>query len=303
MEAESGMMEQLRGKTALISGAVSGIGLGIAKTLAREGTKIALGYRRLDHLEAAMGWFKANGFSDVHPVRLDVADVESWRSAADETEAAFGKIHLLINNAGTTFAGTIDKATPDDWQWIMQVNFQGVVNGLMTCIPRIRRHGEGGHIVNVSSMAAYLPAAEVGLYSASKFAVRGLTAGLRPTLAGDNIGVSELAPGLTRSNIHHAAENRPPEFANTSFRPDPGFVHAFGEMMSLGMDPEEVGRKAVAGILANVPVIFSHPEFREEFRAACEELIAAFPDEPVPPERQAIEDRRRNASGSIIETN
>jgi len=297
-------MEQLHGRTALISGAVSGIGLGIAKTLAREGAKIALGYRREDHLDAAMEWFAAEGFSDVLPVRLDVADTASWQSAADAAEGAFGKIHLLVNNAGTTFAGTIDKATADDWQWIMQVNFYGAINGLMACIPRIRRHGEGGHIVNVSSMAAYLPAAEVGLYSASKFAVRGLTASLRPTLAGDNIGVSELVPGLTRSNIHHAAENRPAEYGNTNFNPDPDFVRAFGEMMSLGMDPEEVGRKTVAGIRANIPVIFSHPEFREEFRELCEELIAAFPDEPVPPERQAIEDRRRAAGaggGSVIE--
>lgn len=297
-------MEQLRGKTALISGAVSGIGLGIAKTLAREGTKIALGYRRKDHLDAAMEWFEAEGLRDVLPVQLDVADTASWQSAADATEKTFGKIHLLINNAGTTFAGMIDKATADDWQWIMQVNFYGVINGLMTCIPRIRQHGEGGHIVNVSSMAAYLPAAEVGLYSASKFAVRGLTASLRPALAGDNIGVSELVPGLTRSNIHHAAENRPAEYGNTSFNPDPAFVAAFGEMMSLGMDPEEVGQKTVAGIRANAPVIFSHPEFREEFREACEELIAAFPDEPVPPERQAIEDRRRAGAaggGSVIE--
>jgi len=296
-------METVKGKVALISGAVSGIGLGIAKTLAGCGVKVALGYRREDHLDQAMQWFVQRPETEVLPVKLDVTDRVAWERAADETEARFGKIHILVNNAGTTFPGTIDRATIDDWEWIMKVNFYGVVHGVSACIPRIRSHGEGGHIVNVSSMAAYLPASEVGLYSTSKFAVRGLTASLRSTLASDNIGVSELAPGLTRSNIHHAAENRPAEYSNTQFKPDPDFTRMFGEIMNLGMDPEEVGRKVIAGILANQPVIFSHPEFREELRGLGDALVAAFPDEAVPPGRLAIEERRRMAAtegGSLV---
>jgi NAD(P)-dependent dehydrogenase (short-subunit alcohol dehydrogenase family) len=296
-------MKTLERKVALISGAVSGIGLGIAKALADRGVKVALGYRREDHLDQAMRWFAQRPETEVLPVKLDVTDRAAWERAADETEARFGKIHILVNNAGTTFPGTIDRATLDDWEWIMKVNFYGVIHGVSACIPRIRSHGEGGHIVNVSSMAAYLPASEVGLYSTSKFAVRGLTASLRPTLASDNIGVSELAPGLTRSNIHHAAENRPPEYSNTQFKPDPDFTRMFGEIMNLGMDPEEVGRKVITGILANQPVIFSHPEFREELLDLGDALVAAFPDEAVPPARLAIEERRRMAAmdgGSLV---
>ncbi|HWW63281.1 MAG TPA: SDR family oxidoreductase [Sphingomonadaceae bacterium] len=286
-------METLDGKVALISGAVSGIGLGIAKAFVDRGVKVALGYRREDHRDQAMRYFARRPDAEVLPVKLDVTDRAEWERAADQTEARFGKLHILVNNAGTTFPGTIDQATPSDWEWIMQVNFYGVVHGVSACIPRIRRHGEGGHIVNVSSMAAYLPAGEVGLYSTSKFAVRGLTASLQPALAADNIGVSELAPGLTRSNIHHAAEKRPARYGDTQFKPDTDFTRAFGEIMRHGMDPDEVGRKTIAGILANQPVIFSHPEFREELREMGDALVAAFPDEAVPPERLAIEERRR----------
>jgi NAD(P)-dependent dehydrogenase (short-subunit alcohol dehydrogenase family) len=286
-------MKTIAGRTAVITGAVSGIGLGIAKVFAAAGMKIVLGYRRRDHLDDAMAWFEQRPGSLVYPVELDVTDRGAWRATMDAAEAHFGQIDVLVNNAGISFVGSIDRATYDDWDWIMKVNFGGVVNGIMECLPRIRRHGRGGHIINVSSMAAYLPAAEVGLYSTSKFAVRGLTESLRPALAPHRIGVSELVPGLTRSNIHHAAEGRPAEYANTAFTPSPELVSQFGQMMSLGMDPEEVGRRTLAGMRENRPVIFSHPESRDEVREACDAIVAAFPTDTPPPERLAIEERRR----------
>jgi len=290
-------MEKLDGKVALVSGAVSGIGLGIAKVLMQEGVKVALGYRREDSLREALAAL-GGASQKLLPVKLEVTERSSWEQAAAQTERTFGKLHLLVNNAGTSFTGTIDKAAQDDWDWILKVNLFGVVHGISACLPRIRAHGEGGHIVNVSSMAAYLPSGEVGLYSTSKFAVRGLTAALRQTLAPENIGVSELAPGLTRSNIHHAAEKRPAEFGDTAFKPDPSIVQAFGEMMSLGMDPEEVGRTMIDGIRRNQPVIFSHPEFKDELRENYEALVAAFPEGDVPEARRAIEERRRAAATS-----
>lgn len=288
-------MENLAGKVAFITGGVSGIGLGIAKAFAGAGMKIVLGYRRQDHLEQALEWFARHPGYPVHSVRLDVTDREDWARAADAAEAAFGKIHVLVNNAGVSLIGPMEQATYDDWDWIMAVNFGGVVNGLVTCLPRIMRHGEGGHIVNVSSMAAFLAPGDVGLYAASKFAVRGLTEALRPSLARHEIGVSLLAPGLTQSNIHHSAAGRPAEFANTAYTADPEFEQQFSAMMAIGMDPDEVGVKTLAGVRQNKGLIFSHPEFREELREMFDEILAAFPDEPVPPARLAIEDHRRAA--------
>ncbi|MDB5662663.1 MAG: short-chain dehydrogenase/reductase [Sphingomonas bacterium] len=286
-------MDELAGKVAVITGGVSGIGLGIAKAFAGAGAKIVLGYRREDHLADAKAWFDARPGCVLFPVRLDVTDRENWATAMDAAEAALGRIDILVNNAGISFPGRIDQASQDDWEWIMKVNFWGVVYGIQECLPRIRRHGAGGHILNVSSMAAYVAGAEIGLYATSKFAVRGLTESLRPALAGEGIGVSELAPGLTRSNIHHAAENRPAEFADTRFAPNPDQTRLFGELMSKGMDPEEVGRRTLQGMIENRPIIFSHPESRDEVREICEQIVAAFPTDIPPPERLAIEEHRR----------
>ena len=297
-------MESVEGKVVVITGGVSGIGLGIAKVFASAGMKIVLGYRRRDHLDEALAWFGARPELVVCPVPLDVTDRDAWRAALDTAEAEFGQIDVLVNNAGISFIGGIDQATYDDWEWIMKVNFWGVVNGITECLPRIRRHGRGGHIINVSSMAAYLSGAEIGLYATSKFAVRGLTEALRPAVAHLGIGVSELAPGLTRSNIHHAAEKRPAEFANTNFTPDAELIGKFGELMNMGMEPEEVGRRTLAGMKENRPIIFSHPESRDEVREICDAIVAAFPTDTPPPERAAIEEHRRAGkakAGSILD--
>jgi short-subunit dehydrogenase len=193
--------------------------------------------------------------------------------------------------------GPTDTATYADYDWIMGVNFGGVVNGLVSFLPRIKAHGEGGHVVNVASMAAYLSGPQAGIYTASKFAVRGLTESLRYNLAPHDIGVSLMCPGLTRTNAWNSALRRPEAFGDSGLGPvDPAQLQTFGGAFELGMDPDEVGRKTVEGIRENRAVIFSHPEFADDFREIYEASVAALPVEPVPEGRANIERLRREAN-------
>jgi NAD(P)-dependent dehydrogenase (short-subunit alcohol dehydrogenase family) len=290
-------MQDLEGRTAFVTGGVSGIGLGIAKALARAGCELALSYRNEAHRDAASAWFAANGFPNPLMVRLDVADRDQFAAAADEVEAAFGKVHILVNNAGVSVFGPTDEATYADFDWIMGVNFGGVVNGQVNFIPKIKSHGEGGHIVNVASMAAFISGPQAGIYTASKFAVRGMTECLRYNLAPYNIGVSLMCPGLTRTNAWDSALKRPDQFADSGLgKVDAAELAQFGTGFDLGMDPEEVGEKTVQGIRENRGLILTHPEHGEDIQEIYETTMAALPAGDVPEGRLHIERLRREAN-------
>jgi NAD(P)-dependent dehydrogenase (short-subunit alcohol dehydrogenase family) len=290
-------MQDLEGRTAFVTGGVSGIGLGIAKALARAGCELALSYRNETHRDAAIEWFATNGFPAPLMVRLDVSDRAGFAAAADEVEHAFGKVHILVNNAGVSVFGPTDEATYDDFDWIMGVNFGGVVNGQVSFIPKIKAHGEGGHIVNVASMAAFISGPQAGIYTASKFAVRGMTECLRYNLAPYDIGVSLMCPGLTRTNAWDSALKRPDQFGDSGLgEVDAAELAQFGTGFDLGMDPEEVGEKTVQGIRENRGLILTHPEHGEDIREIYEATMAALPIGEVPVGRLHIERLRREAN-------
>jgi NAD(P)-dependent dehydrogenase (short-subunit alcohol dehydrogenase family) len=282
-----------KGKTALITGGVSGIGLGIARAFAAAGIDLVLTYRNEAYREQAAAGFRQQGLPPPRFMPLDVTDRERWRELAE----AAGPVHILVNNAGVSVFGPTDTASYADYDWIMGVNFGGVVNGLVTFVPRIKAQGQGGHIVNVASMAAYLSGPQAGIYTASKFAVRGLTECLRFNLAPYRIGVSLMCPGLTRTNAWDSALRRPPAFADSGFAPvAPEELAQFGTAFEAGMDPLEVGQKTLAGMQENRPVIFTHPEFAQDFDEIHRSCLAALPREPVPEGRQRIERLRRAAN-------
>ncbi len=179
----------------------------------------------------------------------------------------------------------------------MGVNFGGVVNGQVSFIPKIKSHGEGGHIVNVASMAAFISGPQAGIYTASKFAVRGLTECLRYNLAPYNIGVSLMCPGLVATNAWNSALNRPAQFANSGLgEVDRAELEQFGTGFALGMDPLEVGEKIVRGMTRNDGLILSHPEHGEDFTEIYEASMAALPREEAPEGRLHIERLRRAAN-------
>ncbi len=280
----------VKGKTAFITGGVSGIGLGIAKAFAEAGIDLVLSYRNEDYRAATQAWFSDHGFSVPRFVQLDVTDRARFKEIANDV----GKIHILVNNAGVSVFGPTDEASYADYDWIMGVNFGGVVNGLVSFIPEMKAHCEGGHIVNVASMAAFLSGPQAGIYTASKFAVRGLTESLRYNLAPYNIGVSLMCPGLTKTNAWDSALKRPADFAESGFAaPDRSELEHFGTAFDLGMDPVEVGRKTLAGIVANKGLILTHPEFAGDFEEIYRDSLAALPEESAPEGRLHIERLRR----------
>ncbi len=285
----------LAGKTAFITGGVSGIGFGVARALSVAGMDLVLTYRNEAHRAAAERWFIENKRQPPRFMTLDVADRQQWAEVAQQC----GPVHVLVNNAGVSVFGPTDLASYADYDWIMGVNFGGVVNGLVTFIPRLKAQGQGGHIVNVASMAAYLSGPQAGIYTASKFAVRGLTECLRYNLAPFGIGVSLMCPGLTRTNAWDSALRRPAAYADSGFEaPDRDELAQFGTAFDAGMDPLEVGNKTLAGILENRPVIFTHPEFAEDFAEIHRSSLAALPKEPTPEARLHIERLRRAANAS-----
>jgi NADP-dependent 3-hydroxy acid dehydrogenase YdfG len=291
-------MKNVEGKTAFITGGASGAGFGMAKVFSENGMKVVIADIRRDSLERAMEKFNNN--PNIHAVELDVTDREAFARAADETERVFGKVHIVCNNAGINLFVPIEECTYNDW--VMGVNFGGVVNGLQTIIPRIRKHGEGGHIVNTASMAAFLPAASAGIYTAAKFGVRGISEALRLSLYKHNIGVSVFCPGLINSTIYESEKVRPATLSSPeNTAKNQQFMDKLPEIHKFGMDPEEVGEKVLAGIKKNSMYIFSHPEFKEEMKELFDIALNSLPDEEAPEQRAAFEQWRRNEVKKALE--
>jgi len=287
-------MRHVEGKVAFVTGGASGIGLGMAKVFTAAGMKVVIADIRQDHLDQAMGHFSNTNFQ-VHAVRLDVSDRKAMADAADEAERVYGPVDLVCNNAGINMFSPMDECSYDDWDWIMGVNLGGVINGVQTFVPRLKARGQGGHIVNTASMASFITGPGAGIYTTSKFAVRGLTESLRWSLAPHNIGVSVLCPGLVNSAIYESDKVRPKELSGAMGPIDPEFMNRLAEVHKVGMDPLAVGEKVLAGVKRNDLYIFPHPEFKEELREIFDDVLAAIPEGEADPGRLAFEEGRRSA--------
>lgn len=294
-------MSDWQGRVAFISGGVSGLGLGIAQAFSDAGMRLALSYRNEDYRAAAAAWFAANGREEPLWVKLDVMDRAGWAAAAEAVEAHFGAVHVLCNNAGVSVFGDTAEASHADYDWIMGVNFGGVVNGIVAFLPKLKAATGKRHVVNIASMAAYLSGPQAGIYTASKFAVRGLTESLRYNLVPLGIGCTLVCPALIRTNAWDSAFRRPAEFARSGFgEVDKAQLEQFGSVFQAGMDPHEAGTKIVAGMSADTGLVFTHPEFAEDFKAIYEDSLAALPDEVAPPERLEVERMRREANKAAL---
>ena len=271
-------MEHLTGKVAFITGGASGIGLGMARAFLEEGMKVALADWSDEHITKARE--QLAGSNAAHFVKTNVADRDSLRAAAEETLGAFGKIHVLCNNAGVNGGGTAASENFDEWDRAIAINLGGVVNGTKIIAPIIRRQGEGGHIVNTSSMAGVVPLPGLAAYSTAKYAVRGFSESLRIQLAKDGIGVSCLFPGATRTAIVPLPEDDP---ENIKEEGAPQFLKDLWDAMRGAIDPYDTGKAVVAAIRENQFYIFTNREFLDEVRQRHREIEEAFPlDEPTP---------------------
>jgi NAD(P)-dependent dehydrogenase (short-subunit alcohol dehydrogenase family) len=279
-------MDKVEGKVAFITGGANGIGLGIALAFAGAGMKLVIADIRQESLDTAHALLvKAGRGDDVLTVQLDVTDRRSMTAAANAAEKAFGKVHVLVNNAGVGIGGPVREAKYDDWDWGMGVNLGGVINGIVEFLPRLTSHEEGGHIINTASMAAVVPMQVAAIYIAAKSAVLGLSEELRGELAPDNIGVSAFCPGPVQTNIRYSGELRPEKF-----KKDSGYAK-FEKKLSerpnspLWMSIEEVGQRVLAGLIRNDMFIFTHREFKEGFAERCQKMLDSFPDEEINKER------------------
>jgi NAD(P)-dependent dehydrogenase (short-subunit alcohol dehydrogenase family) len=278
-------MQDVDGKVAFITGGASGVGLGMAKAFTGAGMKVVIADIRQEHLDEAMGVLDTGS---AHPVQVDVTDRARMAAAAEEAERVFGKVHVVCNNAGINLFNDITSATYQDWDWVFGVNLGGVINGVVTFVPRIKAHGEGGHVVNTASMASFLAGPGAGIYTAAKFGVRGISEALRYSLPQHGIGVSVVCPGLVESKIYKSDEVRPAELST-----DANFMAILPEVHTHGMSGDEVGEKTLRAIRRGDFYVLTHPEFREELQETFDEVLASLPGEEAPADRLEVEAMRR----------
>jgi NAD(P)-dependent dehydrogenase (short-subunit alcohol dehydrogenase family) len=266
-KAPEGIMRELAGKTAFVTGGAGGIGFALGRAFAMAGMNVMLADIETDALAAAVNSLHDLG-PDVRGVLCDVADPSSVERAAEASYQAFGKVHVVCNNAGVAAAGGIDNISLDNWRWVLDVNLMGVLHGIRSFLPHIRAHGEGGHIVNTASMAGMNGGLGFSPYVASKFAVVGISEGLAAQLKPLGIGVSVLCPSYVRTRIGESGRNRPERYG-ASKTPDPEspaglLVAQIAGRLQSGLDPSEVAARVLAAIRKDELYIFTHPKMREE---------------------------------------
>jgi NAD(P)-dependent dehydrogenase (short-subunit alcohol dehydrogenase family) len=272
------LVKDVAGKTAFVTGAASGIGLGIATALAQAGAKVMLCDIEAEALSRATDNLKATN-ADVDCVKADVSLKAELKAAADATVARFGKVHILVNNAGVGGA-PYGFWTDPGWEWTIGVNLMAVVWGIEIFGPLIQQHGEGGHIVSTASMAG-LNSSGSSAYNVSKYGVVALSEGLRPEFAPRGIGVSVLCPGFVRTNIMDAQRNRPARFPRPSeqtlnaIRSSAPFQMIQDRVLK-GVDPQYVGELVREGIESDWPYIFTDNEFEPMVDARFAAIKAGF---------------------------
>jgi NAD(P)-dependent dehydrogenase (short-subunit alcohol dehydrogenase family) len=270
-------MQVLEGKTAIVTGAASGIGLGLARALAREGMSVVLSDIRGDRLDAALADVRGLGAKAVAVV-TDVSDRAAVRAAGEAAIKAFGRLHVACNNAGITIHGrSVAELTPQEWEWNVGVNFYGVVHGLEVFLPLIRRHGGEGHIVNTASIAGFQIGGHrrSGSYGAMKFAVVALSESIAHDLKETPIGISVLAPAAVKTRIYTSGENRPARFGGPYREAgNSPFQHELDD----GLEVDVVGARVVRAIRHNEFYVFTHMHTKDWLLARHRRIIDAFDD-------------------------
>lgn len=293
-------MKDFAGRTAFVTGGANGVGIGIVRNLLERGAKVAIADIRQDSIDHAL---QSLDNREVMGVQLDVASRDGFKAVADEVEAKFGPVSILVNNAGVNLFQPIEESSYDDWDWLLGVNLHGVINGVQTFVPRMVERvkaGEqvGGHVVNTASMAAFLAGGSPGIYNTTKYAVRGLSESLRYSLLPYGIGVSVLCPGLVKSYIY-ASDDIRPDALKAQMKPvDTTAVERLAGVHEFGMEPDVIGARVIEAMEANRLYIFSHPDHKEELREVFDYILDHYQDYPKDPgfdQRVAFEKFRRDA--------
>ncbi|HIG39757.1 MAG: SDR family NAD(P)-dependent oxidoreductase [bacterium] len=278
-------MKDVAGKVALVTGGASGIGLAMVRAFTGAGMKVAIADIEQDAITTALEEFSDSN-TEVIGIKVDVNDRSEMEAAADETQAAFGGVHVLCNNAGVAVGGSIETMSYKDWDWVMNVNLQGVINGVQVFLPRMISQGEPAHIVNTASMAGQFPVPGLSVYNTTKYAVVGMSETMRIDLANKGIGVSVLCPGVVNTNIGNSGRNRPANLVGESQTdmnvlvddslPDDERMARMAEIMAGGIDAGIVGDMVLQAVLQDDLYIFPHPEIRVEVERRMQAMMDSF---------------------------
>ena len=296
-------MKDFKGKVAFITGGASGAGLGQAKVFAEAGCKVAIADIRQDHLDQAMDYFRSKK-AQVHAIKLDITDRKAYASAADEVEKVFGSPpQLLFNTAGVNAFGPAEASTYEDYDWVMGVCLGGVVNGMVTFVPRMIKAGKGGHVATVASWGGLTGGATTAPYSAAKAAVINLMESYYLALKPYGIGVSVLCPTGIISNIGESSYTRPKDLENTGYNTTEQTIKFMRKHYSYGVDPVELAKIFKKGIedevLYVIPVKDPEKALRDNFERVFNYATPEGMKRQDELERKRREERMKNPAPNI----
>jgi NAD(P)-dependent dehydrogenase (short-subunit alcohol dehydrogenase family) len=274
-------LPDLAGKVAVVTGGASGIGKGIAAQLVAEGARVIIADVQRDAMEATAAEIGATG------VLTDVSDPASVDALAAAVLDRYGAVHVICNNAGIGPLAPVADLTLDDWRWMIGVNLWGVIHGVHTFLPVLKRNRDGGHIVNTASMAGLVAGPRLGAYAAAKYGVVGLSEVLAAELAADNsrVGVSVLCPGTVHTSIGTSSRNRPADL------PDAGFKDIDIELEDnpryRWIYPAEAGAVVVRAIKRGDLYALTHPDWYPMVAERHEAIAEAFREQEALRQRAA----------------
>jgi NAD(P)-dependent dehydrogenase (short-subunit alcohol dehydrogenase family) len=267
-------VDDLQGRTAVITGGASGIGLATARLLAAEGVTLILADIEQTALDNACEEFGATG------VVADVRDLASVQALADAAFEAHGRVDIVFNNAGVAVGGPIADMTHDDWKWVIDVDLWGPIHGVEAFLPRMITHGGGGHLLFTASFAGLVPNVGLGPYCVAKYGVVALAEVLRKELRDHHIGVSVLCPMRVVTNIGSSERNRPSELGGPAASPrvqdqSDNNLDQAGSVLSVDV----VARSVVDAIKTDRLYILTHPESRQYVQRRFARIDQAYDDQ------------------------
>src|SRR5256886_16156903 len=259
-------VDSLKGRVGVVTGGASGIGRAMVEAFAREGARVVVADLDEAGMAEVVGPIRSRG-GEALAVRTDVTDLASVQALAERAFDAFGRVHVLCNNAGVALWGGLETATHRDWQWGLGVNLWGVVPGLEAFRPRMIAQKEPGHIVNTASMAGLVATRGLGIYNTSKNPVVGLSENLVKDLKPYNIGVSVLCPMGVSTNIRARERNRPANLKNDQ----PSEAEPV-ELMGRYLAPDTVAEMVLGAIRRSELYVITHDEGLEPLRSRFERM-------------------------------
>ena len=291
-------MKDFRDQIAFITGGASGAGFGQAQVFGRAGAKIVIADVRAAAIEKALGELKSEGIT-AHGIVFDITDRAAYARAADEVERVFGAPPtLLFNTAGVNSFGPVENSTYDDFDWIIGVNLGGVVNGMITFVPRMIKTGKPGHIVTTSSLGGLMGSAFAAPYSAAKAAVVNLMESYRQSLEKYGIGVSVVCPANIKSNIAEASKLRPAQYGQSGYVENADSIASLHSIHIHGMEPVELAGHIKRGIEENQLYIIPYPETKDGLKKHFDAIVESVLPLEADPEgaRKRVEALQRWAA-------